>query len=153
MITEAQRQQRAMGPVDYLVVRFPGNRLTGKIAPELRRLEDSGIVRVIDLVFIRKDEQGDVETLEIADLGGELGNAFQTFKGTVGEWLSQGDIEVISDELPHNSSAGAILFENLWAARLREAVLESGGEMVSYGRIPSELIEATREKAGPAGPG
>jgi hypothetical protein len=146
-------QQRTMGPVDYLVVRFPGSRLTGKIAPELRRLEDTGIVRVIDLVFIRKDKDGNVESFEINDLGGEEENAFQSFSGRVNEWLSQDDIESIGSDLPNDSSAGAILFENLWAVKLKEALLDSGGELVAQGRIPPELIEKVRVKIASSGRG
>ncbi|MBI0583445.1 MAG: hypothetical protein ISF22_04375 [Methanomassiliicoccus sp.] len=147
---ETQQKQRVMGPVDFLVVRFPENRFTGKIAPEIRKLEDSGIVRVIDLVFIRKDQEGNVESFEISDLGGEDENAFQTFSGKVGEWLSQEDIESIGSELPDNSSAGAILFENLWAVNLKEAMLDSGGELVAQGRVSPDLIEQVRKKNEPS---
>ncbi len=146
MTMETMQKQRVMGPVDFLVVRFPGNRFTGRIAPEIRRLEDSGTVRVIDLIFIRKDEEGNVESFEVADLGGEAENAFQIFAGKTGEWLSQDDVESIGEELPNNSSAGAILFENLWAIRLKEAMLESGGELVAQGRISPELIEKVGQK-------
>ncbi|MBI0582038.1 MAG: hypothetical protein JET69_03380 [Methanomassiliicoccales archaeon] len=146
MMETHQQTQRVMGPVDYLVVRFPGNRLTGRIAPELRRLEDTGILRVIDLVFIRKDADGNVESFEVNDLGGEEENAFHSFSGRVDEWLSQDDIESIGIDLPNDSSAGAILFENLWAVKLKEAMLDSGGELVAQGRIPPELIEQAKVK-------
>lgn len=146
MMETQQRQQQIMGPVDWLVVRFPGNRFKGRIAPEIRRLEDSGIVRVIDLVFIRKDEEGNVASFEVNDLGGEDENAFQVFSGRVDEWLSQDDIDSIGSDLPNNSAAGAILFENLWAIRLKEALLDAGGELVAQGRVPPELIEQVRLK-------
>jgi hypothetical protein len=138
---ETQQQQRVMGPVDFVVIKFSGNKFTGKIAPEIRKLEDSGIVRIIDLVFIRKDQDGNVESFEVADLGGEEESAYQTFAGKVTEWLSQDDIENIGSELPNDSAAGAILFENLWAVHLKEAMLDAGGELVAYGRIPPELID------------
>jgi hypothetical protein len=141
-----QHKQAVMGPVDWLVVRFPGNRLRGKIAPELRRLEDAGIVRVIDLVFIRKDQDGNVASFEISDLGGENENTFHVFSSRVDEWLSQEDIDSIGSELPNNSAAGAILFENLWAVRLKEAMLDSGGELIGQGRVSPELIDKVREK-------
>lgn len=143
-----QHRQRVMGPVDFLVVKFPGNKLTGKIAPELRKLEDSGIVRIIDLVFIRKDTEGKVESFEIADLGGDIGSAFQIFEGKVGEWLSQEDIEMIGDQLDNNSWAGALLFENLWAIQTRNAILDAGGELIAQGRIAPELIDMVLQKAG-----
>lgn len=146
MMETHQPRQRVMGPVDWLVVRFPGNKFTGKIAPEMRRLEDTGIVRVIDLVFIRKDAEGNVETFEIGDLGGEDENAYQTFSGGLDEWLTQDDIDSIGSDMPNNSSAGAILFENLWAIRLKEAMLDAGGELVAQGRVSPELIEKARQK-------
>jgi hypothetical protein len=148
MTMETMQKQRVMGPVDFLVVRFPGNKFTGRIAPELRALEDSGTVRVIDLIFIRKDEEGNVESFEVADLGGEGENAFQDFRDKVGGWLSQDDVELIGEDLPNNSSAGVLLFENLWAIKLKEAMLESGGELVAQGRISPELIDMVREKSG-----
>lgn len=141
---EARQQERIMGPVDWLVVRFPGNRFKGRIAPEIRRLEDSGIVRVIDLVFIRKDRDGNIAAFEVDDLGGDEENAFNIFSGRVDEWLSQDDIESIGRDLPNDSSAGAILFENLWAVRLKEAMLDAGGEIVAQGRVPPELVEQAR---------
>jgi uncharacterized membrane protein len=153
MMETHQQKQRVMGPVDWLVVKFPGNKFTGRIAPEMRNLEDSGIVRVIDLVFIRKDQDGNVETFEISDLGGEEENAFQTFSGEVNEWLSQDDIDSIGSEMPNNSSAGAILFENLWAIKLKEAMLDSGGELVAQGRVSPELIEKVRQKIDSSGSG
>jgi hypothetical protein len=146
IMMESQQKQRIMGPVDWLVVRFPGNRFKGRIAPEIRRLEDSGIVRVIDLVFIRKDLEGNIASFEVDDLGGEDENAFQTFSGKVNEWLSQDDIETIGSELPNNSAAGAILFENLWAVKLKEALLDAGGELIDQGRVPPELVEQARYK-------
>lgn len=145
MMETHQRRQQVMGPVDWLVVRFPGSRFTGRIAPEIRRLEDSGIVRVIDLVLIRKDEEGNVASFEVNDLGGEDESAFQAFSGKVDEWLSQDDIDSIGNDLPSNSAAGAILFENLWAIKLKEALMDAGGEMVAQGRVPPELVEKARE--------
>jgi hypothetical protein len=153
VMMEAQQKQKVMGPVDFLVVKFPGNKFTGTIAPEIRKLEDSGIVRVIDLVFIRKDYDGNVESFEVRDLGGEEESAYQTFSGKVAEWLSQDDIESIGSELPNDTSAGAILFENLWAIHLKEAMLDSGGELVAQGRIPPELIEQAMQKDGSSSSG
>jgi hypothetical protein len=143
-----QHAERVMGPVDYLVVKFPGNKFTGKIAPELRRLHDSGIVRVIDIILVRKDEEGNVESLEIADLEGEAGKAFTDFAGKMGTWFSQEDVEIIGEGLPNNSTAGGILFENLWAVRLMDEIIKSDGELVAQGRVPSEDIAMVREMSG-----
>jgi hypothetical protein len=147
---EAPQKHKVVGPVDYLVLRFPGNKFNGKIAPELRNLEDTGIVRVIDMLLIRKDEEGNVESFEIADLEGEVGKAFQNLMGQTGAWFSQNDVEIIGEALPNNSSAGALLFENLWAIKFKEAVLDSGGELVAQGRIPPEQMEMVMEMTSPA---
>jgi len=129
-----------MGPVDYLVVMFPGNQFRGEIVPELNRLEKSGIVRVIDLVLVAKDSKGKILTTEIKNVGGKAGDAFSSFAAKTKEWLSQGDIEAIAGALPNNCSAGILLFENTWAIPFKEALLRAGAELVEQGRIPSEAI-------------
>lgn len=133
-------RERLMGPVDYFVVLFPENKLTGKIAPEVRKLVDAGIVRVIDLLIVRKDEGGNVESFEISEIGGEAEEAFQAFAPKIRGWLSQEDVESIGENMPNDSIAAAMLFENLWAIGVRNAMIESGGELIEQGRIPPELI-------------
>ncbi len=150
MAMEIQRTERVMGPVDYLVVKFPTNRFTGLIAPELIRLQEDDIIRVIDLLFIRKDDTGNVETFEITDLGAQDREGYKVFASEVGEWLSEEDVESIGNDLPNNSAAGAVLYENLWAIKLKEALIGSGAELISQGRVPPELIEEVgRRKAAP----
>src|SRR5665648_792474 len=95
---------KVMGPVDYLMVRFPGNKFSGKAAPELLRLEKKGIIRVIDMVFIMKDENGKLVTSEAVDLTEEARAAFNEFSKNTREWFSQGDIEEIATSLPNNST-------------------------------------------------
>jgi hypothetical protein len=141
-----------MGPVDYVVIAFPGNKFSGKIVPELTRLERAGIIRVIDLIFIMKNQDGKAMTMELRNLGGEAGEAFKTFSHNVKEWLSLEDIESIGAMLPNNTSAAALLFENLWALKFKEALLEADAQMITQGRIPYELVEAAmRERISPGG--
>jgi len=135
-----------MGPVDYFVVLFPENRLTGKIAPEIRKLVDSGIVRVIDLLIIRKDGNGNVESFEVSEIGGEAEEAFRAFAPRMKGWLSKEDVEAIGDNMPRNTVAAAMLFENLWAVGVKRAMLDSGGELIEQGRIPPELIERAQNE-------
>ena len=132
---------RVMGPVDYLVVLFPEGGLTGKIAPELRRLSDTGIIRVIDLLIIRKDADGNVESFEVSEIGGELEEELHAFEPEAKGWLSQADVESIGDGMPNRSVAAAMLFENLWTIGVKKAIIDSGGELLESGRIPPELIE------------
>jgi hypothetical protein len=149
-MAEAMKKiEDTIGPVDYLVVLFPGNKFSGKILPELNRLQSDGIVRVVDLVLIRKDAHGKVSHLEVKDLGGEVGEAFTKFAKKVNEWLSLDDIETIGEALPKNSSAAALLFENTWALRFKKAMLDADAQLVTQGRIPGDLIQkAIAEKGG-----
>ena len=135
-----EKRGRIMGPVDYLMVRFPGNKFSGTIAPELANLEKKGIIRVIDLVFILRDEKGKLIIFEAKNLGGDAGAAFNALAKNTREWFSEGDIEAIAASLPKNSSAGLLLFENVWAIHFKEALLDSGAELIDMGRIPPETI-------------
>jgi hypothetical protein len=129
-----------MGPVDYLIVRFPGNRFSGRIAPELARLEQTGIIRVMDLVFVMKDETGQLVNVEAKDLEGEVGAAFREVARRTNEWFSEPDIAAFTEDLPRNSSGLLLLVEHLWAIRFKEALLDADAELVEMGRIPPELI-------------
>jgi hypothetical protein len=147
MTTDAfQKSGRIMGPVDYLVVKFPGNKFNGEIAPELARLEKNGIVRVIDLAFVLKDQNGNVLITEAKNLGGIAGDAFSAFAEKASEWFSIDDIEAIAAVLPDNSSAAVLLYENTWAVQLKEAALNSGAVVVDTGRIPPEIIRSAEQK-------
>ena len=138
---------KIMGPVDYLVVKFPGNKFKGEIAPELAKLERNGIIRVIDLAFVLKDTKGNVMITEAKDMGEKTGDAFSAFAKAVSdaEWFSIDDIEAIAEGLPLNSSAAILLFENTWAIQFKEALLNSGAELVDQGRIPSEVIRSVEQ--------
>ena len=140
------KQGTVMGPVDYLMVRFPGNKFTGKIAPELARLEKKGIIRVIDMVLMIRDQDGKLLIMEADNLSGDAAIAFKELAKNTREWFSEGDIEVIAATLPKNSSAALLLFENLWAIHFKEALLEADAELIDMGRIPPESIQRA-EKA------
>jgi len=140
------KQGKVMGPVDYLMVRFPGNKFTGKIAPELANLENKGIIRVIDMVFVLKDATGKLAIMETKDLGGEAGTAYRELAKHTNEWFSQGDIEAIATSLPKNTSAALLLFENLWAIRFKETLLEADAELIDMGRIPPETIQKAEKQ-------
>jgi len=136
---------KIMGPVDYLVVRFPGNKFSGLIAPELQKLEKNGLIRIIDLVFVLKDMKGKILITEAKNLGGVEGDAFSEFAHRVSEWLSEADIEVFAESLPNNCSAAILLYENTWAIPFKDALLKTGAELVDQGRIPSELIRKVEQ--------
>jgi hypothetical protein len=141
-----QKASRVMGPVDYLIVKFPGNQFSGEIAPELARLEQNKIIRIIDLAFVLKDQKGNVLITEAKNLGGVEGDAFSAFAAKASEWFSIDDIEAIATVLPNNSSAAILLYENTWAIHLKEGLLNSKAEMVGMGRIPPEIVRSVEQK-------
>jgi hypothetical protein len=126
------------GPVEYIIVGFPGNKFTGEIAPELIALVDSGTVRILDLVFIGKDAEGSVVIFEIEELDALAG--FAKLDADVGGIISPEDIEYAAAVLEPNSSAALLIWEDVWAAPFAEAVRRSDGVLLEGARIPHELI-------------
>ncbi|HWD55784.1 MAG TPA: DUF6325 family protein [Acidimicrobiales bacterium] len=129
-----------LGPVSYTVIAFPGNRFSGGIAPEVEKLVSNGTVRVLDLVFLGKSETGDTVSLEF-DQRDELA-AFGDLDGEVGGLINDEDLDHVADQLPPGNSALVIVWEDLWATPLVEAVRASGGVVVDTARIPAELVES-----------
>ena len=130
----------AVGPVSYVVVAFPGNQFNGNIAPEIAKLVESGLVRILDLVFVAKDEQGDTISLEFDQLD-ELA-AFDEMEGDVGGLVNMEDLDHVAANLPEGNSALVIVWEDRWASPLVEAIQDSGGVLVDSARIPAPLVEA-----------
>ena len=128
-----------VGPVEYIIVGFPGNKFNGEIAPELMALVESGTVRILDLIFIGKDADGTVVFFEIDELDGVAG--FAGLEAEVGGLISPEDIEYAAAALEPNSSAALLIWEDLWAAPFAEAVRKSNGVLLEGARIPHELIE------------
>jgi hypothetical protein len=135
-----EKRGSIMGPVDYLMLKFVGNKFNGEIVPELADLEKRGIIRVIDMVLITKDSNGKLFVTEAKDLQGDAGRAFQQIAKNTQEWFYEGDIETIASTLPNNSSAGLLLYENVWAIKFKQALLDSGAELITMGRIAPEII-------------
>jgi hypothetical protein len=133
-----------MGPVDYLIVRFPGNKFNGKMVPELIDLEKKGIVRILDLVLVTRDANGKIFVTEAKDLKGDIGEAFSELVENTHEWFFEGDIDELSKALPPESSAALLLWENTWARRFKEDLIESDAELIDMGRIPPERIEQVK---------
>jgi hypothetical protein len=147
-MTEMQTAQGAdeveMGPIDYLVIEFPGNRMTGEGWPILVDLVDRGIIRILDLAFIRKDEDGSVSGLTLQDLG-EDGVELTAFEGASSGLLGDDDLAEAAAAVEPGCSAGVLLFENTWAAPFAAAMRRSGGELVAFGRIPINALMAALE--------
>lgn len=129
-----------MGPIDYLVVEFPGNRMTGEAFPLLVDLVERGLVRVLDLVFVRKDIDGSVTGLELSDLNGDGELDLSVFEGASSGLIGEDDIQEAGEVLQPGSSAGILIYENVWAAPFAAAVRRSGGQLVASGRIPVQAV-------------
>ena len=136
-----------MGPIDYIVVEFPGSKMNGEAFPHLVDLVDRGIVRILDLVFVTKDLDGSVKGIAIADLDddGELDLA--VFEGASSGLISDEDIDEAGGILEPGSSAGILVYENVWAGPFAAAVRRGGGQLVASGRIPIQAMLAALEAA------
>ncbi len=133
------------GPVDLLVVRFPGNKFTGEITEELRNLVDAGTVTILDLIFVAKSAGGDLEVVELSDLDDVVGATFDAFVGDIEAFFSEDDVQVLADGMAPNSSAALVVYENTWANRFAQAVRNANGEVLIAERIPRAVIETLEE--------
>ncbi|MFT3973117.1 MAG: DUF6325 family protein [Amaricoccus sp.] len=140
----APSETPALGPVEFIVIGFDGNRFTGEIAPALQELLDSGTVRIIDIAVVSKDADGTVTILEIQELSPEVAAAFIKLDGGIRGLLSEADLDEIAIDLPLASTAAAILFEHVWATRLAGAVRAAHGQLLLSERIPHAVIADAR---------
>ena len=136
-----------MGPIDYLVVEFPGSRMTGEGLPLLVDLVDRGIIRILDLVFVKKELDGSVRGMEIADLDQDGKLDLAVFEGASSGLLDQGDIVDAGGVLEPGSSAGILVYENVWAAPFATALRRGGAQLVASGRIPVQGLLAALDAA------
>ena len=136
-MTEAMDE---LGPVDYLVVEFPGSEFKGEILPELTGLVQRDIVRVLDLIVIKKDDDGSYEAFEFGDPdAGPLGE-IRDLEKELAELLSEDDVTAVAQALEPGSAAALLVYENLWAAPFASAVRRAGGQLVANGRIPVQAL-------------
>lgn len=127
-----------VGPVDVAVVLFEGNQFNGDVAPAIAELQQTGVVSIIDLAFVSKDAEGNTAVIEIEDA--DIADAFAELTESQLDLLSDEDLDGIADSLNPESSALVVVWENTWAARLATAISGSGGEVVSYVRIPRDTV-------------
>lgn len=131
-----------MGPIDYVVVEFPGNKMTGEGLPLLVDLVDRGVIRLLDLVFFTKAADGSVAIVEIADFDGDGQLDLAIFEGASSGVLGADDIDEAAAAVESGSSAALIVYENRWAAPFAAAVRRGGGQLVAFGRIPIQAMLA-----------
>ena len=134
-----------LGPVDYVVVEFPAgeSNFSGEMAKELLALVDAGIIRVIDILILTKDADGSVEALELSDLD-DLGE-LQVLEAQLAELLAEEDVANLAAAMDPGTTAGVLIWENLWAAPFAAAARRSGGQLIADGRIPIQAIIASIE--------
>ena len=137
----------SIGPVEYLIVAFPGNKFKGEIVPALRELVDAGTIRIIDLAFVLKDADGAVVTAELGDLYSDVFKAFDALTPETLGLLNEEDLAAAAEELEPNSSAALLVWEDVWATKLRDAILNAGGEVLDLERLPYEVVQAAVEFA------
>ena len=129
-----------VGPVDVYIIGFPGNKFSGRIAPAIQELVDNGTIRVLDLLFVMKDADGVVATLAIEDLDQD-GAAFAELDITEPGSLNEEDADEVGDDLPANSAALLIAFENVWARKVVSALQAADAVLIDSIRIPAEVVQ------------
>ena len=135
------------GPIDYLVVEFPGNKMTGEGFPLLIDLHDSGIIRILDLVFVTRDTDGSITAVDISDLDGDGELDLTLFQGASSGLIGPDDLDEASAAIEPGSSAGILIYENVWAAPFAAALRRGGAQLVASGRIPVQAILAALDAA------
>ena len=131
----------SFGPIELLVLKFPGNQFKGEIVPALRELVNNETIRIIDIVFVTKDAEGNLKAVEVSDLDGEDYAVFDPLVSDVLGLLSKEDVQELPAGLDNNSSGALMLFENTWATRFVESVRNANGEVLLNERIPRQVIE------------
>jgi hypothetical protein len=137
----------SIGPVEYMIVAFPGNRFKGEIIPALAELVDDGTIRIIDLAFVMKDADGAVVTAEMGDLDSDVFKALDALTPETLGLLNEEDLAAAAEELEPNSSAALLVWEDVWATKLRDAILGAGGELLDLERLPYDVVQAAVEFA------
>ena len=145
MTPETAEPVDELGPVDWIVVEFPGSRFKGEIAPALADLVDRGIVRVLDLLLIRKDVDGRLDFFEISDLDESEVGGLRAYETAVATLLSEEDVEAVAEAVEPGSTAALLVWENSWAAPFASAVRRAGGQLAASGRIPIQALLAAIE--------
>ena len=131
----------SIGPVEYIAIAFPGNKFSGEIIPAIKALQDSRTIRVLDLVIISKDEDGNVAAIELSEASPETQATFAALGVENNNLLGEEDFEDIGSALDPNSTAALMIWENVWAAEFAKSLRNADGILIANGRIPAALVE------------
>jgi hypothetical protein len=136
---------KQLGPVDYLIVAFPGNQFKGEIIPALADLVENGTIRIIDIAFVGKNAAGEVVAFEMLELDPEVKKKFEDMGVEVNGLLNEDDLMSTGENLPPDTSAALLVWENVWARNVADAMRNAGGILVDFQRIPHEVVQAARD--------
>jgi hypothetical protein len=138
-----QMADATTGPISYLIVEFPGNKMTGEGFPILVDLVDQGVIRILDLMFVARDTDGTVSILDLSDIDHDGTLDLSVFEGASSGLLDESDVADAAPVIEPGSSAGILIFENRWAAHFTDALRRGGAELVAAGYIPQDALEAS----------
>jgi uncharacterized membrane protein len=138
----SEQELREMGPIDYIILEWPSEPSGDEVVPLMIDLVDRGIIRILDIAFVSKDDDGELTAIEIGDLG-PTAAAFGAFEGAVTGLVDDDDLREAAAALEPGTSAAILVWENLWAAPLAIALRRSGGQLVASGRIPVQALVAS----------
>ena len=136
-----------IGPVDYAIVAFPGNRFRGEIGPALADLVEGGSIRIIDIAFAGKNADGEVVAFELMELDPDVQKSLDKAGIEVQGLLNDDDLMMAAENLEPDSSAALIVWENVWARKVTQAMRDAGGVLVAFERLPHDVVQAAREWA------
>jgi hypothetical protein len=136
-----------IGPVDYAIVAFPGNRFRGEIAPAIADLVEAGTIRIIDIAFVGKDSDGNAVAMELTELDPDVQEGLEKAGIEVSGLFNEDDLMDAADGLEPNSSAALFVWENVWARNVAQAMRDAGGELLAFERLPHEVVQSAREWA------
>jgi uncharacterized membrane protein len=131
-----EEERMGIGPVEYMVVAFPGNQFKGEVLPAIAEQVEKGTIRIIDLAFVSKDADGNVTALEVSDLDSGIGRALHALLGDEkGGLINDDDIMAVAEEMEPNFSAGLLVWEDVWATKIKNSIIDAGGELWDLERI------------------
>jgi Family of unknown function (DUF6325) len=136
-----------IGPVEYMIVAFPGNRFRGEIAPALADLVEAGTIRLMDVVFVGKDADGEVMAFELSELDPEVREGLENLGIEETGLFSEDDLMAAAEELDPDTSAALLVWEDVWAREVAQAMRDAGGVLFDFGRLPHEVVQAARDYA------
>jgi hypothetical protein len=134
-----------LGPIDFIAIDFPGNHFNGQCLRELHELVAEGTIRVIDLVLITKSQEGNVSVLELKELDSETSDTLAPLQAAISQMITRDDLLMVGEQLGNDSTAAVMLFENTWARKTKQAIIDANGRLLVQERIPHHVVEEALE--------